>query len=1496
MKKFPVLMLVCILLITSITIPIGNKKALAEVVTAYPQYVDFERNHYGELISSGYVENPVLGSSTVPASERYGWKAGTYYRYAKSITAHIPIPASEVGKYRYWIVVEPTVSVTGNGGNSVTSFHKQLAAFNNQTSSYDELWNDPQNGLAVGASAYSVYTQYHVISLNGDFAGSKEQDVATNSQYDIDRINYFPASPMSEFQYTHSYDSGGYESLKSVSYRVYRNYIGITQAPEISVSPNQDYQKGNSNSFTIAAPSHYANNFEKTNGVLQYRLNGGNWVNYFGKTLITSEGQTEIESRLVTNGSLESVYATAYSRQDNTPPTKPTIKIDPNRWYQSVNIIVEPGIDASSGVAGVDYSLSGAVNQSLKPLTGMPVLTTEGITTVKAVTRDNVGLSSEEVSQQVKIDRTPPASVLNAGTAPAKSNTIKIQGFDNLSGMMFIGLPNNTWYNGAKLDYPVTKNGTYTFKFQDAAENISSQSITITNIDDVLPEIKFSENGWNWIDHDKNMTISYSDPLSGAASGVNQSRMFYKVTDSKLTPLNWDQATSVDQSVKIPEGQWYIHAKVEDLAGNVFTTVSNLYQVQYQPQTPVLNLKGIATNKILLSVSLPNTQTTDGYVFTVKNINSGKSWTLAYPQNSIVDEDLSGGMEYEYTVQAKNHVGESEVSQIVRGITLPPTPLYAYIFPKERDFSSITTEIDPVKSATGFEIKATDWVSGQVDINTTVTKATYADLSGLKPYRMYDFSFNAINASGSGSAFHTSFLSLPDKVDGFKSVQINQNSIDLIWNTVTGSTYHNSSVTSDTYYELNRDNTTIFNGLDTRFLDEHLDAGTAYNYALAAGNNTGMGSWSYLSQVYTLPAAVTGLKQINASTNSVTIAIKNSVGATGYQVDIDNKDGLEINGNPTSFDFKSLEPGKTYLLKIKPKNSSGYGKETSLFVTTLPAAPVNGSVQVTDIGEESATFIVPTIEGATQYRLNVNNQSYKVNSGRNEIAGLKGGENYTFRLAAGNEAGYGEETEGTFLTLPVTPKNLKIVKHSPSSFSLTWDEVKSATAYIVRNEDGTMLDKVSSTSYDVTKLKAGSVTTIKIEGINETGSGKQAIQTWRTIPGLENTDLNGLVTVNNVDDHHATLEWTAVPGADSYVIYDQSGQVAGVSETIRFTLSDLVSAQRFDHYTVAPLNTAGEGIALKAPSWVTKPSDAYETSYTSTKKNAQIAINHQLANETFVFALRDKEIYRGKDKMVSINDLFPDSNYTLRSWTENDIGDKSIEKTLTIHTSKVKEIVLNDTTNITDQEVATTQTEDATEESSPTVDSSDTKNKKNFKDIDKSFAKSAINRLAEKGIVQGITDEMYEPTQGTTRAEFMALLVRLTLSASEIKAADDQHLSFADINSNGWYIPELKAAMKNNIAKGFSNTDFKPDMLVDREQASKMIASALFGGLLPDGRTIYSDNDLIAPWANQEVLSLTDNNIVEGFPDQTFRPKNNLTRAEAAAVIDRAMNKGFINQ
>lgn len=105
----------------------------------------------------------------------------------------------------------------------------------------------------------------------------------------------------------------------------------------------------------------------------------------------------------------------------------------------------------------------------------------------------------------------------------------------------------------------------------------------------------------------------------------------------------------------------------------------------------------------------------------------------------------------------------------------------------------------------------------------------------------------------------------------------------------------------------------------------------------------------------------------------------------------------------------------------------------------------------------------------------------------------------------------------------------------------------------------------------------------------------------------------------------------------------------------------------------------------------------------------------------------------------------------------------------------------------------------------------------------------------------------------------------------------DMALSFEDINPSAWYVDLLKTAIKDQVARGFSNKVFAPDRVINREQAAKMVNNVIKATPQQESN-IYSDASQIVEWAREDVLGLTEINLVQGYPDGSFRAKRNHTR------------------
>ncbi|MFQ9308294.1 MAG: N-acetylmuramoyl-L-alanine amidase [Paraclostridium sordellii] len=170
--------------------------------------------------------------------------------------------------------------------------------------------------------------------------------------------------------------------------------------------------------------------------------------------------------------------------------------------------------------------------------------------------------------------------------------------------------------------------------------------------------------------------------------------------------------------------------------------------------------------------------------------------------------------------------------------------------------------------------------------------------------------------------------------------------------------------------------------------------------------------------------------------------------------------------------------------------------------------------------------------------------------------------------------------------------------------------------------------------------------------------------------------------------------------------------------------------------------------------------------------------------------------------------------------------------------------------------------------------------KTTFNDIDGHWAKNAIIDFATKGYINGYGDGTFKPDNSITRAEFVKILNKAFGYTNVGKE------NFSDVNPSDWYYNDICIGVNAGYINGYEDNTFKPDKQITREEASKIIATAL--NLKGDGNLNFKDSSEISNWAKPYVDALSDNNIINGYEDNTFRPHNNMTRAENVTILSRA--------
>lgn len=170
------------------------------------------------------------------------------------------------------------------------------------------------------------------------------------------------------------------------------------------------------------------------------------------------------------------------------------------------------------------------------------------------------------------------------------------------------------------------------------------------------------------------------------------------------------------------------------------------------------------------------------------------------------------------------------------------------------------------------------------------------------------------------------------------------------------------------------------------------------------------------------------------------------------------------------------------------------------------------------------------------------------------------------------------------------------------------------------------------------------------------------------------------------------------------------------------------------------------------------------------------------------------------------------------------------------------------------------------------------------KDYDGHWAEETIQLWIDKDYIEGYPDGSFKPEAEITRVEF-ATMVNGWFDCTQIA-----EISFSDVKADMWYYQEVQKAFKAGYIQGITETQFSPEDNLTREQAVVIISRImkLDGNL--SGVEVFSDNSKISSWATDLVGAAADADYIKGYEDNTFRPGNFITRAEAIVMLNRLKN------
>ena len=174
-----------------------------------------------------------------------------------------------------------------------------------------------------------------------------------------------------------------------------------------------------------------------------------------------------------------------------------------------------------------------------------------------------------------------------------------------------------------------------------------------------------------------------------------------------------------------------------------------------------------------------------------------------------------------------------------------------------------------------------------------------------------------------------------------------------------------------------------------------------------------------------------------------------------------------------------------------------------------------------------------------------------------------------------------------------------------------------------------------------------------------------------------------------------------------------------------------------------------------------------------------------------------------------------------------------------------------------------------------------------FIDVVDHWAEESICFLYNQGVVEGHSERNFLPSEEITRAEFLKIsLLNLGYTVYAVQAA-----SFPDVNPGDWYYQYVTFAKSKGFIQGYPDGSFHPNTPITRAEAVVLITqiAGIIAYDISSTLTGFSDVNW-DDWFAVAIAVATQYEIVEGYGDGSFRPHNELSRAEATVIAQNVWN------
>lgn len=152
--------------------------------------------------------------------------------------------------------------------------------------------------------------------------------------------------------------------------------------------------------------------------------------------------------------------------------------------------------------------------------------------------------------------------------------------------------------------------------------------------------------------------------------------------------------------------------------------------------------------------------------------------------------------------------------------------------------------------------------------------------------------------------------------------------------------------------------------------------------------------------------------------------------------------------------------------------------------------------------------------------------------------------------------------------------------------------------------------------------------------------------------------------------------------------------------------------------------------------------------------------------------------------------------------------------------------------------------------------------------------------------MKGYPDKTFGPDKPMTRAEVTMMFARLLKERPE--KGRKYIMPYKDIHENDWYAYAVTFMSEKKLVSGYPDGTFKPNAPITRAEFASI--ASRFDSLADKADLKFSDVSK-NHWAYKVICSAEAKGWISGYPDGTFKPEKNITRAEVVSSTNRILNR-----